>query len=283
MAPAVVIDNTPDFDFPVKPTPQATTNAPRTLLLAPASVASHPEALTKVLQAYDRNATDIQMLDRLALGLVSLPASTYDFVLLLSDVDASAQQPRQLLNREITAKLVASLKKGGHLQAQAGGLGQQQSSGDQTEAILAGLVADGASGMLKPESFGTEQTVRLNFGKRKAQAANGTEKAQAAAVPANAVEELNLASLAKNKANGTNGTQIRTTPAGVGFVDNHDELDGGYEDEDEEMEFPSDEQLENAGRIDPDSLLSEADRQKPLIIRKSIPPGLSISPDIRHL
>jgi hypothetical protein len=278
MAPSVVIDNTPDFDFdfPTKLNPQATTTTSRTLLLAPASVASHPEALTKVSQAYDRNATDIQMLDRLALGLVSLPPSTYDLILLLSDVDAdaSAQQPRQLLNREVTAKLVASLKKGGHLQLQAGGLGQQQSGGDQTEAILAGLVADGASGMVKPESYGTEQTVKLNFGKR---------KAQAAAVPANAVEEINLASIAKNKAAGTNGTQIRTTPAGVGFVDNHDELDGGYEDEDEEMEFPSDEQLESAGRIDPDSLLSEADRQKPLIIRKSPPPDISMSPDMLKL
>jgi hypothetical protein len=198
----------------------------------------------------------------------------------LTDVDASTQTPRPLLNREVTEKLVQSLKNGGRLQSQDGSFGQQQSSADQTEAILAGLVADGANGMVKPETFGSEQTVKLNFGNRRKQAANGTEKAQAAAVPANAVEEINLASIAKKETNGSNGTQnglLRSTPAGVGFINNEDDLDGGYEDEDEEMEFPSDEQLENAGRIDPDSLLSEADRQKPLVIRKSIisfPPNL---------
>jgi len=276
MAPSVVIDNTPDFDFPTKPVAQSTTNSPRTLLLAPASVAAHPQVLTQVSQAYDRNATDIQMLDRLALGLVSLPKSTYDLILLLTDVDASTQAPRPLLNREVTEKLVQSLKNGGRLQSQDGSFGQQQSSADQTEAILAGLVADGANGMVKPETFGSEQTVKLNFGNRRKQAANGTEKAQAAAVPANAVEEINLASIAKKETNGSNGTQngpLRSTPAGVGFINNDDELDGGYEDEDEEMEFPSDEQLENAGRIDPDSLLSEADRQKPLVIPEACKPN----------
>ena len=62
MAPAVTIDNTPDFEMPTT----ASKSGRRTLLLAPPSVSAHPETLARVAEAYDRNATDIQMLDRLA-------------------------------------------------------------------------------------------------------------------------------------------------------------------------------------------------------------------------
>lgn len=250
MAPAVVIDNTPDLDMDSAPTPAHTTAGPRTLLLAPASVAAHPDALTKVSQAYDRNATDIQMLDRLALGLVSLPASTYDLILLLTDVAPSPQSNGSLLNRDVIEALVASLKAGGRLQSQDGTFGQRESA-EKTEAILAGLVADGGNGMLKPQSSGEGQTVKLSFGKK---------KAQAAAVPANPVEAAVVESRQQ--------APIRSTPAGVGFIENDTDLDGGYEDEDEDVDFPTNEELENAGTIDPDTLLTDADRQKPLNIRK---------------
>jgi hypothetical protein len=54
----------------------------------------------------------------------------------------------------------------------------------------------------------------------------------------------------------------------VGFVELGDEFGMDY-DEDEDMEIPSNEELERAERIDPDSLLTEGDRMKPLNIRTS--------------
>lgn len=272
MAPAVVIDNTPDFDtMDISAPPKTAANGtPRTLLLAPPSVASHPDALSRVAEAYDRNATDIQMLDRLAMGLVALPEETYEVVLLLTDVDQSRQETSQLLSRVVMERIVQSLKAGGRLKSQDGSFGATAGA-EQTEAILAGLVAD-ADGMTKPVPQAA-QTVTLSFGKKK--------KANAAAVPANGIEAANTAkrksedistgtgALAVGNANGV----VHSTPAGVGFVDSNDDFDGGfddgsgYDDEGDDY-FPSNEELEKAEKIDPDTLLTEADRQKP-IIRKS--------------
>ena len=273
MAPAVVIDNTPDFDTmdfeapAVKPVNHAT---PRTLLLAPPSVASHPDTLTQVAAAYDRNATDIQMLDRLAAGLVALPAATYDVVLILIDVDRTMPESSRLLSRNVMQRIVDALKAGGRLKSQDGSFGGTPGA-EQTEAILAGLVKGEGDGMVKPDNTSAPQTVTLSFGKKK--------KANAAAVPANEVEAVNTA---KRKSqdistgngvlaqNGNNGP-LQATPAGVGFVDSMDDFDGGYDDGsgyDDDDEFPDDEALANADRIDPDTLLTEEDRQRPLVIRK---------------
>jgi hypothetical protein len=53
-------------------------------------------------------------------------------------------------------------------------------------------------------------------------------------------------------------------------------------DEDEDMEIPSNEELERAERIDPNSLLTEEDRMKPLNIRTSLHSFLySITPDLK--
>lgn len=272
MAPAVVIDNTADFDAMDVSVPNktASSSTPRTLLLAPPSVASHPDALSQVAAAYDRNATDIQMLDRLAMGLVSLPEETYEVVLILTEVDQSRQESSQLLDRVVMERIVQSLKPGGRLKSQDGGFGRT-SGAEQTEAILAGLVVEG-DGMTKPVPQAA-QTVTLSFGKRK--------KANAAAVPLNGIEAANTAkrksenistgtgSLAVGNADGI----IRSTPAGVGFVDSNDDFDGGFDDgsgydEDGDDYFPSNEELQNAEKIDPDTLLTEEDKQKPLNIRK---------------
>lgn len=255
MAPAVTIDNTPDFDF-ATPT-KAYTTFQRTLILAPPSVSSHPETLTRVAEAYDRNATDIQMLDRLAMGLVALPAATYDVVLLLTDVDSSRQESARLLSREVMERIVPAIKTGGRLKAQEGEL----QKGEQIEAILAGLVKEGDA-MVKHEQ---EQTVKLSFGKK---------KANAAAVPANGVEAVNInTAKRKNEEDLVQSTgPARVTPSGVGFVDSNDDFDGGFDDgsgyESEEVELPTQEELDRAERIDPESLLSEEDRMKPLNIRK---------------
>lgn len=255
MAPSVTIDNTPDFDMPSATMP--TKQLSRTLLLAPPSLSAHPEALNSVLAAHDRNATDIQMLDRLAMGLVALPEATYDVVMLLTDVDGSRQASSRLLDRGVAERISKGLKANGKLVAQSGSLDQ----GEQTEAILAGLVAEGDS-MVKPAAAAA-QTVTLSFGKKK--------KANAAAVPANGIEAANTAKRKSEDISTGSGVlasgPVKTTPAGVGFVDTADDFGMDYEDE-EEMEIPSNEELERAERIDPDSLLTEEDRKKPLNIRK---------------
>lgn len=267
MAPAVTIDNTPDFDMPTALHP-STAPSTRTLLLAPPSVASHPETLSRVAEAYERHATDIQMLDRLAMGLVALPTATYDVVLLLTDVDGSRRESSRLLDRHVMEKLVMAIKAGGRLRAQNGGLEHSE----ETEAILAGLVRGESNGreMVKPDAGAGAQTVKLSFGKK---------KANAAAVPANAVEAVQVGkrksedistSLASANGNGV----VRATPAGVGFVDSNDDFDGGFDDgsgydDDDDMEIPDDAELDRAERIDPDTLLTEEDRLRPIVVRKS--------------
>lgn len=263
MAPSVMIDNTSDFDT------SNTTALSRTLLLAPPSVSAHPETLTKVAEAYDRNATDIQMLDRLAMGLVTLPAATYDVVLLLTDVDGSRQESSRLLSREVMERIVPAMKVNGRLKSQDGSLGGTPGA-EQTEAILAGLVKRDGDGMVKPDSA-ANQTVSLNFGKK---------KANAAAIPANNIEAVNTAKRRADDISTGNGYSngqgpMRTTPAGVGFIDSNDDFDGGFDDgsgydDDDDIEIPSNEELERAEKIDPDTLLTEEDRKKPLIIRRSI-------------
>ncbi|KAG9969078.1 DUF689-domain-containing protein, partial [Aureobasidium melanogenum] len=248
MAPAITIDNTSDFSF----APPPTKSQDRTLLLAPPSIASHPDALNSIVEAHDRNATDIQMLDRLALGLVSLPASTYDLVLLLTNVDGS----REPLNRAIIEKLVPALKAGGKLKSQDGQFGASTSS-EQTEAILAGLVQDVSGGMSKPAAAAA-QTVTLSFGKKK--------KANAAAVPLNSVEAIN------KTITETPQPAAPAAPAGVGF-DMGDDLDVEFYDEDEEMELPSKKELLNGSTIDPNTLLSEEDRKRPIVIPEACKPN----------
>jgi len=122
MAPAVTIENDSDFNTPFSSS--KTGNSERTLLLAPPSIASHEEKLRNVLSTHDRAFTDLQMLDRLAAGLVTLPASTYDLVLVLTDADGTRHQSTQLLSRNVFSKMVQALKAGGKLQAQDGTFGQ---------------------------------------------------------------------------------------------------------------------------------------------------------------
>lgn len=265
MAPAIVIDNTPDFDMP-----ETMTTVQRTLLLAPPSVSAHPEALTRVAEAYDRDATDIQMLDRLAMGLVALPAETYDVVLLLTDVAGSRQESSRLLSREVMERIVPAMKAGGRMKSQDGSFGGTPGA-EQTEAILAGLVKGEGDGMIKPDSA-ANQTVSLRLGKK---------KANAAAVPANDIEAANTAKRKSEGISTSGGTlaqangygHMRAAPAGVGFIDSLDDFDGGLDDgsgyESDEIEIPNNEELQRAEKINPDTLLTEEDRKKPLIIRKS--------------
>ncbi|KAF2863964.1 DUF689-domain-containing protein [Piedraia hortae CBS 480.64] len=232
MAPGITIDTAPDFGASVT---EKDLKLKRTLILAPPSVAAHPETLGKVAEAYDRSATDIQMLDRLAMGLVALPAATYDLVLLLTGVG-------DVLDRRVMEMVVKSMRPLGKLRCNE----REMQSQERTEAILAGLESDPEEGMVKPNAV-EAQTVKLNF----------RRKANASAVPANAVEEVNGARTNRGMPLAQAGV-----PNGVGFDDGEDEL-----------EIPDEEELLKAEAIDPNTLLTEEDRKRPIIVPEACKPN----------
>ncbi|KND89559.1 Fe-S cluster assembly protein dre2 [Tolypocladium ophioglossoides CBS 100239] len=157
MAP-VLIDTTADFS------PAATTSPagpPRSLLLAPPSRAAHEDRLRAAFSAFDRATTDLQMLDRLSAGLVTLPPATYELVLVLTDGSSSnGGSQRGELSRAAYALLVPAMATGGRLRFQDG----LPRAGDVKEAILAGLVesGDGFEKLLQEETV-----IPLRFGKKK--------------------------------------------------------------------------------------------------------------------
>ncbi len=236
MAPSVALDTTPDL---ASPSPSTVTQ--RILLLAPPSIASHPSALKKVAEAHDRFSTDIQMLDRLYFDLVTLPDSTYDLVLLLTDADGTRNESQRILDRNILAHVVRSLRPGGVVRSQDGTFAASEGQ-ERTEAILAGLIvsSSGGSGMMKPEQAGA-MPLSLKFGRKCAdvsvtplQATNGQRKST---------------------------DNVHSRPAGVGFVDFSDDLKTPMiagEDDDDSDEL-----------IDEDDLLTEEDMQRPIMPRRS--------------
>lgn len=134
----------------------------RMLLLSPPSLAARPERLDAILSTHHQYATDLQMLDRLAAGLVSLPDSTYDMVLLLT-ADDSKTDSIPLMGRGVIQSVARTLRPGGKLTYDGGAF---VSSGhpDSTEFILAGLMFSDGGYFLKP-NFGTQDTVSLKLGK----------------------------------------------------------------------------------------------------------------------
>ena len=152
---SITIDTSVDIDLPTPP--QSNGSQKRNLLLAPPSVAAHEEKLHHVFSTFYRSSTDLQMLDRLSAGFVSLPPNTYDLVLVLTD--AQSDEAVRLLTRDVYTALVPAMKAGARLQLQQGSLGASEG----LEAILAGLVEkDG--GFEKPVQ---EAAVPLKLGGRK--------------------------------------------------------------------------------------------------------------------
>lgn len=210
----------------------------RTLLLAGPSIAAHPEVLDQVYAIHDRSSADLQMLDRLAAGLVQLPSSTYDVVLLLTDADGTTRESHKLLDRSVMNKVAAALKAGGLLKSQDGVFGAAAGA-EKTEAILAGLI-DGADGMMKPEQV-ESVSIPLKL-RKKTNGLNG----------ANGTTPLNL-----NRKREQAPSVQPVQPAGVGFVDFSDDLDA-------EIITGDDDDL-----IDEDDLITEEDMARPVVQRES--------------
>ncbi|GLB04040.1 electron carrier [Aspergillus tubingensis] len=156
MAPSfVTIDTTPDFDMAPAPSFQPmSTGSPskRTLLLAPPSIATQEEKLRDLFTTFDRSTTDLQMLDRISAGFVSLPANTYDQIVVLTDTDGTRRsEALHLLTRDVYTALVPCMKAGAKLQTQDNFFGEAE----EREAVLAGLIKTdaGFEKMDQPKSF----------------------------------------------------------------------------------------------------------------------------------
>ncbi|KAH7266315.1 hypothetical protein MRS44_007877 [Fusarium solani] len=226
MAPAtLMIDPSDDFVMPVS---KSVSPPKRTLLLAPPTLASHSSALSSVLADYDRSVTDLQMLDRLSAGLVKLPSSTYDLVLILADASSMLGESLALMNRAVLGPVAEALKPNGRLQSQDGN--SLEESTLSKEAVLAGLVAS-RGGFEKPNYGDNEGAVTLKFGLKKK---NQPAPLADGSVPLN---------LKKKKP-----VEVKpVVPAGVGFIDLSDDLD------DDDL-------------IDEDTLMTEEDLLRPINI-----------------
>lgn len=269
MSPSIItIDNTPDFEFlggtnpaPANNVSSSATTTPqsRTLLLAPPSVASQGGDLTSLVPDYDRtkSTTDLQMLDRLSAGLVTLPDATYDLVLLLTGDDGARHaEAAALLTRAVFATLVPAMRDAGRLRAQDGKFGDAETR----EAVLAGLVEkDGGFVKVAEE----EVVIPLRFGKKKNNPAtnsssktteqkqsghgNGNGDAHSSAGPA--VDKVTIDIAGKPTILDMAPPAVKAMPAGVGF-DFGDDLDGDYDD-----------------LIDEEELMTEEDLNRPIQIR----------------
>ncbi|KAF4631057.1 hypothetical protein G7Y89_g7076 [Cudoniella acicularis] len=241
MAPAITIDNDSDFNPIASNTTKASSFNTRTLLLAPPSISSHEENLRNVLASRDRAVTDLQMLDRLSAGLVTLPDATYDLILILTDADGTRKESSQLLGRDVFARIVQALKAGGKLQAQDGTFGQDAAGAELREAILAGLVLEGG-GMTKPD-YSASDAIPLKL----------RRKDKSTTVP-----NAGPAVVATTNGKWKSVDMSNSKPAGVGFVDFSDDFGDPMitgEDDDDEL-------------IDEDTLLTEEDLKRPV----NIPP-----------
>ena len=225
----------------------------RTLLLSPPSLSSNPDRLDNVLAAHDRNATDIQMLDRLSLSLVSLPQSSYDTVLILLDADNSRTESKKFWSGDLLSRIVRSLKPGGKFSSEDGRFGIDDMD-ERREAVFAGLTVEGED-MIRPNNEAT-QSVPLRSGKKKSDAgAVGITGAVSLKIDRQPTDDLPNAS----------------QPVGVGFVDSSHhsdilEVEDGSDGDDE--------------LIDEDTLLDEEDMKRPIIQREF---RLSSMPSARQI
>ena len=220
-------------------------SASRTLIVAPPSISSKQDVLEAVFENHDRSTTDLQMLDRLAANIITLPSERYDLVLLLSEPQGSAGEAAQFVTKDVMLQLVQSMRAGARIRRQNGTFGTV--TVERTEALLAGLLEDGTGGMVKP-SFSDTSAVPLRLGsaRKTKQDHDGTKTNGSLAVTnANGKrDDLSTVTMENGKVNG------------VGFVDFSDDLES-------ELITGEDDEL-----VDEDSLLTEADLARPVIQRK---------------
>ncbi|EEQ86239.1 electron carrier [Blastomyces dermatitidis] len=246
----------------------------RVLLLSPPSLSSHPEKLNAILGSHTRDRTDLQMLDRLVHGLVSLPASTYDIVLLLTGADNTLAEPYSLVTRDIIQQVVHSLKPAGKLRSQDNKAWGLRSSGNNSdddndndeltfrnEAILAGLVFDDNGELLKPD-VAAQQAVPLKLGRRKKEkerrhpSGNDVTNGKVNAPSSNGVNASTSTATATATTTTTTTPKTNPAPSGVGFIDFSDDYGVPMEEDPQ----GSDDEL-----IDEDELLGEDDMGRPIV------------------
>ena len=275
MSPSVLLDTTPDLDTSFN-APVKTTAGLRTLLLAPSSLSAHPEKLNAVIEAHDRHATDIQMLDRLSLSLVNLPSATYDTIIILTDADNTRTESHRLIDRSVLAALVEALKPGGCLRSQDDTFASTIESPEYKEAILAGLVVDPSSTnrAIKPDHASTASVpLRLNRKNLTQNTSTQTTTPDPSATSTTSplgtgVVPINLNINGKRPSPPTSATS-NSPPAGVVLIDPYADFE-----EPTSNNVDSDDEL-----IDEDTLLTAEDLANPGIIQ---PPACRPKPGKRR-
>ena len=204
----------------------------RTLLLSPPSLSSQPDALNATRASYDGNHTDLQMLDRLELGLVTLPDA-------LSDFDGAKADHRPVLGREVLSRAFKALKPGASL---VWTWETDIDSEERRELILAGFITRGDGRWIKPDDAATRSvSLRIN-GK--------PPRSLPTTASTNPPEPA-------TKGKRESKTMGPVVPAGVGFVDMGDGFgEPAVEDDDDDL-------------IDENTLLDEADMARPIVQRES--------------
>ncbi|KAF3936403.1 Anamorsin [Dactylella cylindrospora] len=233
MAPHLTaIDFSSDFAPAITSEKLAVKPTSKTLLLCPPAVAANPEVLQAALATHPRSSTDVQMLDRIALGLVNLPAETYATVILLSDPASTPFDIDTTLLQKVTASMTPgskwitekcdSLKKVNRLQV-----------------MLAGLVVNEADGLVsfsKPD-YGRTAAVPLKFGKKAKDSSTETVTLNGKRKSVEISTDVPLVAPMKAKP---------VTEYKVGYVDFGDDLDVDFGEDDDEL-------------IDENTLLNDGD------------------------
>ncbi|KAK6339035.1 electron carrier [Orbilia brochopaga] len=239
MAPPVAIDFSDDFSPANAPVQQPSVPG-KTLLICPPAVAANPDVLQAALATHPRSSTDVQMLDRIALGLVNLPAEAYATVILLSDPAATSSS--FTIDTPILQKVTASMAPGSRWIAENNDALKHI---NRLHVVLAGLVvndanADGSLSFSKPD-YGKSAAVPLRLGKRKDKPDESTSKA----IPSSSNTTVPIIAALKIK------------PAAkeykIGLVDLGDDLDADFGEDDDDDDL-----------IDENTLLDDSDLAMPV-------------------
>lgn len=245
MAPDnVTLDlNDPSVSMGTSDGPHTTgTASKRSLLLAPPSLASHPTALDSLFQtSYSRSTHDLQMLDRLSMGLVHLPPDSYDEVILLSDPAGDRTETTSLVNRYSMQYIVPAMKVGATLTSHDGKFGTDPKNTERMEALLAGLKMESRTLARKPEQ---SSMAPVSLNRKTKPNTNGLSSGTAVLeTPKQSNTTLNGPLPASTS---SKSPSAATQPVGVGFVDPSSATN------DEDKEYDSDDLIDESTLLDDD-------------------------------